>query len=453
MREVVHTGMPLSRAQRLTLVVLFLFVAAEVFGGALRYGFAQAGAAWLIYVPKLLIALVVLGTLMGALYRNRIRSTVAASLLVLLLFGLVGVYYTQNVLQPAFGIFVLFPMMLALLAEPALTRFGPRLLPYVTGLWLGAAAGVIYDFYAETPWTGFEYELGGAAVSSSREWWTYGVERVAGFSRASYEVAGHLLFLALPIVLLRRGWFLKSLLWIATGALIALTTTKKTLGVYAILTLLLPILSLHLTRRNFKRVVVTSLPWVVAMIGIALPVSTLFVDYSLDLGSEVSLFLFASFEDRLTWMWPDGLELVFQHGSPIFGRGIGGIGAAQTYFEPALSNSADSLYLYLYAVFGIVALPIIGHYTLNVARVDASRSSWSRLMWFWAIAVLMNGWATNGIEGAFTSILLGITFAYVVRNRPGMSAAAKPRHVNRVARHEQEIGRLDSGTVTAATTR
>ena len=142
--------------------------------------------------------------------------------------------------------------------------------------------------------------------------------------------------------------------------------------------------------------------------------------YSLDLGSKLSIFLFASFEDRLTWAWPDGFNLVIQHGSTILGRGIGGIGAAQKYYEPELYAFADNLYLYIYGALGVLVLPIIGYYTLIISRLDIARSPWQRLIWFWAIAVLMSGWATNGIEGAFTSILLGLTLAYAYRNHVGI---------------------------------
>lgn len=408
------------------LLVLLLFITTEVFGGALRYYFAEAGVSWLIYVPKLMIVLLVLVASVTEIYRTGIGGPIVVSLMLLLLFSLVGVYYTGNIIQVAFGLYVLLPLLLGLMAEPAFTRFGSRLIPYVTLLWLCAAGGVIYDFFVDTPWSGYAFELSGTEVSSSRQWWAYGgIERVAGFSRASFDVAGQLLFLALPIMLLRRGWFLKSLIWIATGVLIVLTTTKKTVGVYALFTVLLPVMSLYITPRKIKRAVARFLPWVMVAVGIALPVSVLLLDYAFNLQSEWVRFVFNSFEDRLTQMWPDAFHLVFHEGSPIFGRGIGGIGAAQSYFEPVLFNAADNLYLYLYAVFGIFSLPIIGHYTLNVARLKPNQSSWVLLIWFWAISVLMNGWAANGIEGGFTSVLLGITYAYVLRRRPEMLSATR----------------------------
>lgn len=405
------------RAERVVLAVLMLFLAAEIFSGVLRYGFAQAGAPWLIYVPKLLIMATVLSILLSALYRGRVQASLAAVLAVVIVFGFVGMYFTQNILQAAFGIFVLFPLVIGFIAEPALSRLERRLLPYATMLWLCAAAGVVYDFFVETPWFGFAYELGETELTSSRQWWTFGIERISGFSRASYEVASHLLFLAIPVIVLGRGWFLKSVIWIATGVLIVLTTTKKTAGVYVLLTLLIPFFNLQIGRLSLGKAITAGLPWVVVGVGVALPISTLFIDYALDLESNVSLFLLASFEDRLTWMWPDGLDLVAQHGSLIFGRGIGGIGVAQSYFESDLYNAADNLYLYLYAAFGLTALPIVIYYTTCVARLESGRSPWERTVWFWALAILMNGWAGNGVESSYSSILLGITFAYARRRR------------------------------------
>jgi len=411
---------PRLRARdRFVLILLLLLLSAEVFGGILRYYLTALGAPWAVYVPKLLIVLAYFGLVLNAFFKARISRSVLGVLMLFAIFLLLGVYFTQSWIQPAFGVFVLLPLLFAVLAEPALSRLGQRIVPYAAALWLSVAVGVIYDYLADVPWVGLTYDLGSAEVEAARSWTAFGVERVAGFSRASYEAAGHLLFLALPLVILGRRKSLKWVVWLATGMLIVLTTTKKSVGVYLFLALLLPAMGAGFVSASTKKVIAIVCPILVVLVGIALPVSTLIVDYRLDFNSFLSKFLFASFEERLVRTWPEGFNLVATHGHILLGRGIGGIGVAQKYFESEIYTYADNLYLYLYATFGVSSLFIIYLYAKRVCRVNTQivRDRWALLVWFWSIAVLMSGWATNGIEGAFTSCLLGITLAYANRHR------------------------------------
>ena len=407
----------LSVRDKLILAVLFLFLTLEIFQGVLRYYLTVTGMPLLIYLPKLLMSTAFVALALETVRTFQIRRTVFGAAMLFIAFLLVGLFYTQSVVQPLFGAFALLPLLFAVLAEPAVSRLGERLLPFSAVLWISAAAGVVYDYVSEVPWSGLRYELGGLEVVGSRAWTTFGIERVAGFSRASFEVADQLLYLALACVILGRRKGLAFLIWGATGALIALTTTKRTAIVYLLLTLLLPAMRGGLGPKKLRRALAATLPIVVVLVGIGLPLSTLLVQYRLDLDSFMSKFLFASFEERLTWTWPEGLSLVFRHGSILLGRGLGGIGVAQKYFEPELYAFADNLYLYLYATFGFVGLWLVGVYAAGICRLSMIRERWSQLMWFLAVAALMGGWTVDGVEGAFTSVILGLTLAYVMRKR------------------------------------
>lgn len=399
------------------LAVLFVFLAVEVFQGALRYYLTAIGMPFLIYTPKLLVVIAFITLILNIVWTLHIRRPLLLATMLFSVFLLVGLYYTNNAVQPMFGVYALLPVLFAILAEPACSRFRERLVPYAALLWLCAAAGVVYDCFSDVPWAGLAYQLGELEVEGSRAWTYQGVERIAGFSRASFEAANQLLFLALPWVILGRRKSLGVLVWVATGTLIVLTTTKKTVGVYLFLTLMLLLIDTTLVPRTIKRMVSTAAPVAVVLVGIILPLSTLIVDYRLNLDSYVSAFLFASFEDRLDWMWPQSIALISDHGSFLLGRGIGGIGAAQQYFEPQLYSPADNLYLYLYATFGVASLALIGGYTANICWLNVDRDRWSRLLWFLAIAVLMSGWAANCIEGPFTASILGLTLAFAARQR------------------------------------
>jgi hypothetical protein len=60
----------------------------------------------------------------------------------------------------------------------------------------------------------------------------------------------------------------------------------------------------------------------------------------------------SSFEQRVTATWPDGLALPSRGGHWLTGRGLGGIGVAQMYFEPSIFNSGDNFFVYLWGAFG-----------------------------------------------------------------------------------------------------
>ena len=429
------TRLPLR--QRLILSLLYLFLVMDVLAGPARFYLAQAGLAELIYLPKTLIIGTVIASVLRTLYFGRLRPVFTVVLSLLVIFALVGWGFTGNPLQPAFGIFTLLPLIYAVLAEPALRQMGPRIRPYITLLWCTVALGVIIDNQLALPWTGQAYELGGTEIQGSVEWTTFGVERAAGFARASFEAADQLLLLALPLMVLYRSVTLKLMLWLTTGALIYLTTTKKTGGTFLLLTVLLPLINPMFAPTLIRHAITTTLPIAVAIVGIGLPISTLFITYQLNLDNVVSQVLFASFEDRLTASWPASMELAMAHGNALLGRGIGGIGAAQKHFEPLLYMPGDNLYVYLYVTFGLLAFGFVATYVWNLVRLDIHSSPWNRIVWAMGVAVLLNGWANNGVESSITASILGLTLAsaYAARRGrrapeplyPGLSPAPAPR--------------------------
>ena len=121
--------------------------------------------------------------------------------------------------------------------------------------------------------------------------------------------------------------------------------------------------------------------WLVALsfillVMILLPLSTVWIHYDPALHSFAGKFLFASFGDRLNWMWPDSLHLLDLGGSWHWwvGRGLGGIGAAQQYFEPAHYLAADNLFVYVTVYFGLpVALLLFVAVWWRIVRLSPSR--------------------------------------------------------------------------------
>lgn len=406
----------LQHRERFLLLTLFLLLASEVFGGALRYLLSNASMTWMIYLPKILTAFFVFGMFVFDIYHGVLRRSLVLFLSIVCFLSIVGILFTNNISQVGFGFFVILPLLLGVVSVPALAKFSNRLLPYVIALWAAAAIGVIYDFYSELPWSGASYQIGDQELIVSRQWRTQEFDRIAGFSRASFAVADQLLIFATITIILSRDRLIPVVIWLMTGPLITLTTTKKTLLAYALLTLLAPMLS-HWTSISFKIALRTLTPWFVVVTGMVLPLSTLFVNYSLDINSDIGVLLLNSFEDRLINTWPDTFKLLFEHGNAIFGRGIGGIGMAQFYFEPEIFSPADNFYLYIYFTSGLLCLPFLAFFARSLATLDIQHSSCAQLVWFLGVNALILGWASNDIEDVLISVSLGFAIGFLLHKK------------------------------------
>lgn len=397
-----------TRGQRFILVIVFLFLLSEVLGGAIRYGFARTGLAPLVYLPKALLGLALVVALAVDLARVRMSATYLAALALLAL-GLVhGYLVLGKPVQVAFGLWVLIPFLGGIVALPALVSAWPRVGLYAFVLWAVAVSGVLINVVYSWPWMGFEYTLAGLEIEGSRLWQTGGLVRLAGFSRASFEAANQILPLAAVLMVWGRGeWRLA--VWLLSGVTVALTTTKTPIAIYLVLTLF------WLTRRSAMRNVWRLLPIGLAAISSTFPLSTLLVDYDLSsiLEDPVHRLLFASVGDRLEWMWPDTLAMVLKHGTVLFGRGVGGIGMAQQYFEPVLYSPADNLAVYLYALFGILGIGSLVLYALGLS-LFALRDRISLLVFVAGLIVLLAGLTGNVLESSVLGFVFGASLGYAV---------------------------------------
>jgi len=409
----------LQHGDMFVLLTLLVFLIFEVLQGPLRYYLSSMGGVVLAYAPKGLMLLALVALVIRVLWKLRLDKTVLATGAVFALFVLVGIYYTHRISQPLMGVFALMPMLFGVVAEPAFSRFGERILPYAIALWLCVAIGVGYNYFHTMPWTGFSYQLGDAEVEVSRDWTYFGVERIAGFARASFEAAMQLLVLGLVCSVLLRNRVFAFAVWGATGVLIAITTTKTTLGLYFFLTILLPLLVPRAAPGVLKRTAGRVLPVVLALIGVLLPASTQFSKIGSSFANQDSGTLLVSFGMRLAQMWPDTFTMIFKHGSVLLGRGLGGIGAAQKIFEPDFYSPADNVYLYLYATFGVLALAIIWAFTRALSRLKFAGNRMATLTWFLGISILMEGWTVSCVEGGTTAVGAGLVAAFSIRLTKG----------------------------------
>ena len=94
-------------------------------------------------------------------------------------------------------------------------------------LWAITIGGIFLTWKWHAPWVGFDYEVGGVKLDASREWTIGGIDRLAGFSRSSFDAALQCLFLAVLAVIGCRYYVVSLGIWIISGAAIYLTTSRS----------------------------------------------------------------------------------------------------------------------------------------------------------------------------------------------------------------------------------
>lgn len=395
------------------IIPLLLYIVVLVFEGALRYYLSIKNLAYLVYLPKALFLLLILLSTIIDLARWRLKKTYLILLYAVGFSFFIGWYNTKNFLQPAFGVWVYIPIIYGALVLPIFLKVEKRGMHFVLMMWIASLVGVFLDFLLPLAWTGFSYDLGQTLIEASRSWATFGIERCAGFSRASYSVAYLLLFLAIYLGSSIKGKLIILIIWIASGLGILATTHKTAIGIYFIITLLY--LSLFLfPRTKIVQKAKNIIPVSISIVGICLPLLSSFV--TLNLYSYNEEVLFSSFGMRLTDTWPDAISLTVDHGSLFLGRGVGGIGSPQLYFETDLFNPADNMYLSLYVSFGILMFIFITIWIKGLKRLDLYTLWQDRSFWMFSIVILIAGWTVNVIEDPLTSLIIGLSFTYVVQH-------------------------------------
>jgi hypothetical protein len=160
---------------------------------------------------------------------------------------------------------------------------------------------------------------------------------------------------------------------------------------------------------------------------VLIPLTTLIITYTPHFNNPISHALFASFGARLNWMWPDSFDLISKPWQWIIGRGLGGIGVAQLYFEPGSHKAADNLFVYLCVDFGLVSALSFIAIIVFMAIKSSCRASSGRVNLVFAIilATLADGIVGNVIESPTKSLFLAMAItAPAILNRCFLSHSA-----------------------------
>ncbi len=412
----------LKQAIGLAMVLLILN---DMLGGAIKYYCANASLLYLSYIPIMFAGIVVIGYFMIYGITMHIHKRMGFFLLLFLSYTIYAIFSGRQIEAVAFGLYIWLPFFLGMLV----TTFG---LQYhfqknILLWWAIATTGVVINIFVEFPWTGESYQAFGQTLQASRDWTASGVARLAGFSRASFAASNQIALFCVVVLTMRMNIFLKIAIWAISVVAIYYTTSKTTLLVMAIVPLLIIIVEFLQQQdyakkkptknaERFALIVLTGL----ASVTVLLPVLFLTTRanvITIDSGGFLNI---TSLMDRMAWMWPTAWDLVFKNSNPltmIFGRGIGGIGTPQYFFEVLIRNPADNLFVYLYVTFGAFSLFFIRHLVIGVRNWLPINSSEFLVYYTLTAVILIIGITSNVIESSTTLLIMGILLGKTANKR------------------------------------
>jgi len=385
-------------------VMLYLF--SLVFDAPIRYVLYLGGIPYLIYLRDLFVVSVIVAYILKSLMCGKIHKILLITFFLIFYHSVIAIIYIKNILQVCFGIKVLMPIIIGMIAYP-LFESRPKLNNiFLTFFLFIAILGVYLNTIKEFPWEGLAYEVAGKAVEGSRAWTTWGIKRIGGFSRASFDAAMQILVLGSYVIThLKIKWIMLPL-WFLAGPAILITTTK---GIFLIYVLFNLFLIIHKIVPNIYNYYQKSLILIV-LTTIMLPVISYAYSERPGIFDVFKNILFVTFWKRIVDVWPDLFIFLERKGSILLGRGIGGVGVSQLYFEPEYYSAVDNLFLYALIWFGVASII----YLIYIYKMAQSIDLQTGLFYYFILITLFfYGITQNIFENGFLMIFFGICLRYL----------------------------------------
>lgn len=395
---------PATMFRLAVLAALGLMLASDALGGPVRYALAPIGLVGLSYAPFLIAAVLILAYGLAALATLRPDAIAIAIFLPALLWLPYALLLGLPKAQVAFGFYTWVPFFLGMLAVAAGAR--ATALRLVAGVWAVAVIGVLANAWMPFPWVGESYEILGVHAEFAREWQAFGVERLPGFSRASFTAANQI---AIGGALLLAGEMrraAKLAIWLLSVLAIALTTSKAPLAAILVAPLCLALYDrlAAIRRFRFSQCVMGGL----FVFAIGLPLAAL-LGFRFGDSRNLAFLSLGSVGVRMDEMWPRAYALLEPFWPRLaLGVGFGGIGAGQAYFDAARFSPGDNLFVFLFVTFGFGSLMFAAPFWRGNRWLFQAAPAVHRELFLVAILVLVLGAMANIVESVIPGFLLGL---------------------------------------------
>ncbi len=392
------------------IILIRLYIIIIILEAPIRYMLNLYKYNNLIYIKDLImLILLVLGLWKNKFNNGHIWIFIGASISCV-----VATIYVKNIKQIGFFILKIFvPFMVGILQyKNILNDFKQNKLFYEVCFWI-SVVGVILNSFIEYPWEGLAYDVGEYDVSASWSWTTTGQKRIAGFTRTSINAAIVISIFLILIQLNEKNSKIKKIICCIIALYAIWITTMKGTLIAIILFYFINIFNINFNKKMLINVLI--------IIMILLPIFSMicepmfeYLEYHLDYKTYRRYFY--SFRERLQGTWPDAFKLVESNGNIFLGRGFGGVGASQSYYEPDIRSPADNLFVYLYITCGVFSFILLYYIMKKVNEMDFKESD---DIYVYNILVLIcaYGIVSNIVEGALLGMLFGCCVGYMLKKK------------------------------------
>ncbi len=389
------------------IVLLFAaWVICQLLDGPIRFALVVAGVPSLLYLKDLLLV----GALGLSCAQHGFSPSLVASVAAIVTAGLAGMLQSLPLAQVLFAAKVAIPYLFGVACGNHVPSDVPgRRSSLALGLaFLVVVGGVFVNQAIEWPWEGMQYAIEGVGseVKGTKVWSHMGIKRIAGLSRSSYDAAVAIALLAVSLIAIRdRIIFNMMVLGLAAYATVV-TTTKGILLNLAIVSLV--VVSRALSPKVASRFLVPTISAVLVLAVVILPLLSLTGKPLMDTSTDDRQFFLKSMNDRIESCWPAALDLIAEEGNLISGRGLGGLGIPQLYYETEKYNPCDNLSIFLmgnYGIFSVFLLPFFAWKVVLLARMDGPLAL---LLSLSGLLILSYGMTANVLENPFLAFLVGL---------------------------------------------
>ncbi|HHT5678575.1 TPA: hypothetical protein ACTZGD_003397 [Raoultella planticola] len=386
---------------RLIKISLLLFLIFEFFAGPLRWLFHMVGAEVFFSLPKILILLTQIVSVLQIIYKKKITTNGLIACLTIGYILLVGLVNSEPV-PLLVGLWGVIPVFLGYHAAKIIFESvkDSNTNKVVFIVFLLSCVGVFLNILVNYPWYDVSYQIAGMDVSSAEMGTTGGYTRYAGFFKSSLQASANIFILLLYIVASTKSKFTILFCFLLSMTVSIITISKTTFALHIILLLYL-----------FMKVLPVKLLWRGTLLFsiLATILTIVSTNYSFTMNDDpMSVMLLGSLNARLTATWPDGVAAIANNGNLLFGGGLGTLGVGSKLGSGAY-NPGDSMYLYIIGTGGFILgflLLLWGNYQASVLN----NSAIPRFLSMTLIVLCLFGISMTTPEYPLMGLALGMIF-------------------------------------------
>ncbi len=396
----------------------------DTFGGVIRFALPAAGLTMLAYSPAGLAIIALLCHFVARIGDTESTMPILATLAFAVLEIILSFALGRTAVEIGFALYIWLSFLVALAITQR--RMHDRLIDAMIPIFFIATAGVLINIMIRYPWVDASYEVMGRQMVAARDWQAYGMQRLSGFTRASYTAAAQILICYVALEHRTKPVFWRAAFWAAGLVAIYYTTSKSPLLAIALLPLVYFLVGrvreTNAARRRWAAAAVMGF-WL--MLVFAGPVLALTYGPQLYPAGTGAGADYSSFADRVLNTWPNAIAMIdrFDPVQWVFGRGLGSIGSPQQLAHPDSYNPGDNLAVYLFVTFGFASL-VFGYLLFRGGQRAIEAGGRGRRDFVLIVAMLGIGATANVIESVFPSMILAIACARPRSRRTARNGAA-----------------------------